>query len=158
MFSNQRSVILISMVQLACCNFLDIEYDKDPNHNVRFSLYDKNVFNHTSKHNLTNICEHLQSQKMEMISTWKAPVHGWFSIKDIYHEFLVYQTKGPSDVTSYWSIEKNMEGFDMQLSSRISDVVQYVNYKTRAFSWKPQLISEFKFSYPTASARLLHFL
>ena len=166
----RRIIILLltmTMVKLSFSSILDIEFDTRNDQHIQFRSYDKNVVNNlfdNQEFDLGRICKHLHYQKILSLSIWNAPVYGWFSLNNIFHEFLVYETRGltfPFNGTSYWSIEKNSQGFELQHSSKKEDIINFINNQKRAtpFAWiTPQKLDEIRFSFHMATDALLSVL
>ena len=168
---DQRRIIILlltmTMVELSFSSILDMEFDTRNDQHIQFTSYDKNVVNNlfdNQEFDLGRICKHLHYQKILSLSIWNAPVYGWFSLHNIFHEFLVYETRGltfPFNGTSYWSIEKNSQGFELQHSSKKEDIINFINNQKRAtsFAWiTPQKLDEIRFSFHMATDALLSVL
>lgn len=144
------------MVGLSFMRAFDMKFTKDKNKHIRFSSYDAD-----DKIDLQDICQLLESQMVVKISIMKAPVRGCLSLWNIFHEYIVLETRDcQSGDTSFWSIEKHCTGFEIQNSTEIADVVDKINYKDRSFSfsWPPQMIEQFEFVNSIATDALCHFL
>ena len=128
---------------------------------VGFWPYSPSVYNNSAMHSLENICEDLQSHNVKHLSVWKSPLFGWLPLQFVYHEFLVNETRGPYNEKSFWSIGKNSNGFELQHSTQMEDVVYNIGYENRSaksFSWKPQIIRQHSFSHPIPANTMLSFL
>ena len=152
-------LLLFHTLQLVtdCSPFGNVFNNKD----VRFWPYSPSVYNNSAMHSLENICEDLQSHNVKHLSVWKSPLFGWLPLQFVYHEFLVYETRGPYNEKSFWSIGKNSNGFELQHSTQMEDVVYNIGYENRSaksFSWKPQIIREHSFSHPIPANTMLSFL
>ena len=135
----------------------DMEFAKDKNKRICFSSYDAD-----NNIDLKDLSQLLESQMVVKISICKAPVRGCLSLWNIFHEYIVLETRDcqSGDHTSFWSIEKHCKGFEVQNSTEMVDVVNKINYKDRSFSfsWLPQIIQQFEFVHPIATVALCHFL
>lgn len=128
---------------------------------INFSSYNANVSNWTTfKKPFINdeqsICQLLQSQRALKVSLWLTP-SSW----KLYHAILVYETIDFEGNTYFWSIEKNTRQFELQQSSKLGDVVNYLKYQkrklTKYFWFKNHVVWEEELHNGTSAASHFHF-